>query len=253
MKDEGIFYSAESIAQILKEAEVRMGIERERSLSSAKMASLGEMAGCVALAILTLLAGQCADLLNDTKPNVEQLKKHVANIEITTKKVAKIVCGLRRFSRDAKNDPSVITKVADIIEETLAFTKQKMTLSGIRLAVVHADPDLSISCREIEISQVILNLLNNSQQAINACQDKWIMIETKAVDNDIEIYVTDSGSGIPEESRDKLFSPFFTTKEAGKGTGLGLSISKRILESHGGSIFVDYAHPHTRFVMRLPK
>ena len=67
------------------------------------------------------------------------------------------------------------------------------------------------------------------------------------------IVVTDSGTGIPEKVREKLFQPFFTTKEIGKGTGLGLSISRGILEAHHGSLSVDATCPNTRFIIQIPE
>jgi signal transduction histidine kinase len=68
-----------------------------------------------------------------------------------------------------------------------------------------------------------------------------------------EIVVTDSGSGIPASTAQKIMSPFFTTKPPGKGTGLGLSISSNIMIDHGGSITLDRSSPNTRFVVALPK
>lgn len=69
----------------------------------------------------------------------------------------------------------------------------------------------------------------------------------------VKLIITDSGRGIKEEILPKLMQPFFTTKEVGKGTGLGLSISKGILGAHRGSLEVDTTHPHTRFIVSLPK
>lgn len=232
--------------------------ERERLVSSSKMASIGEMASAVAheintpLATLLLLAGQCDDLLNEPAPDVALLSKNIANIELTIKKIAHIVSGFRTFARDGKNDPLTLIRVVDIIENTLAFSREKMRSACIVLSVAHADTDLSVRCRTTEISQVVLSLLNNSQEAIAGNENRWIHIETKAHNNMVEISITDSGNGISKELCEKIFTPFFTSKKNGKSTGLGLSISKRILEGHEGSIFVDQACPNTRFVLRLP-
>lgn len=65
--------------------------------------------------------------------------------------------------------------------------------------------------------------------------------------------MTDAGPGIPEQIADKIFTPFFTTKDAGIGTGLGLSISAQLMESNGGALKLDRDSPHTRFVVRLPR
>ena len=72
-------------------------------------------------------------------------------------------------------------------------------------------------------------------------------------DENVIISVIDSGKGVPLEVQNKIFQPFFTTKEVGKGTGLGLSISKGIVEAHHGKLMIDNASPHTKFDLYLPK
>lgn len=212
-----------------KIADESLRIERERFITSSKMAILGEMAGGVAheintpLTTLSLLAGQCEDALNDVPPNAEILKSNIVKIEKTTKKIAKIISGLRTFSRDGKNDPLVKTKVSEIIEDTLAFSRAKIVADGCKITVVHENIDLVAYCRATEISQVLLNLLSNSNDATATLLKKWIVIESKRVGGEIEISVTDSGTGLSESQCQKIFAPFYTTKETGKGTGLAES------------------------------
>lgn len=85
-------------------------------------------------------------------------------------------------------------------------------------------------------------------------ENKWIRLSVKKSNDSrfVEFSVEDSGTGIPETIREKIFSPFFTTKEIGKGTGLGLSISKGIIEKHGGKIFIDKDSIHTKICFQLP-
>jgi signal transduction histidine kinase len=89
---------------------------------------------------------------------------------------------------------------------------------------------------------------------VGAGQEKpWIRISFSEDQNQIQILVTDSGTGIQPALRDKLFQPFFTTKEIGRGTGLGLSVAKGLVETHSGSLHIDPDCPNTRFVIALPK
>jgi C4-dicarboxylate-specific signal transduction histidine kinase len=105
----------------------------------------------------------------------------------------------------------------------------------------------------VQISQVLLNLISNACDAIAERDEKWIRIGAERKNGLVSIYVMDSGTGIPETVREKMFQPFFTTKEIGKGTGLGLSISTGILDAHNGSLSIDSTKPNTCFVVQLPE
>lgn len=242
------------------ETEDRLRAERARSMYSAKMASLGEMAAGVAheinnpLTIISCLSELSLELLSKEPPDTKDLQANVAAIGSTSRKIAKIVTGLRTFSRDAKGDPLVPCKLRDILEETLAFSRERMSIHDIELRVIHAKENPEVECRAAEIGQVLLNLLNNAFDAI-VYDDfkKWIEIESRVNGEWVEVSVTDSGEGISQEDRERLFTPFFTTKDTGKGTGLGLSISKGILEAHKGELFLDPDSEHTRFVFRLKR
>lgn len=96
-----------------------------------------------------------------------------------------------------------------------------------------------------------MNLLTNAVQAIE--EEGHITIATRALADQIEIEITDSGTGIPEAEQSHIFEPFFTTKEVGEGTGLGLSISYGIIQKHNGTIVVaSEVGEGTSFTIRLP-
>lgn len=109
-----------------------------------------------------------------------------------------------------------------------------------------------LNCRGVQISQVLLNLLNNAFDAIELLPEKWIKLDAMKMEDTIVIHVTDSGHGIPEEEREKIFQPFYTTKPIGKGTGLGLSLSRKIVQDHKGTLTLDTNSAHTRFVIKIP-
>ena len=99
----------------------------------------------------------------------------------------------------------------------------------------------------------MVNLLNNAADAVSFLDEKWVKIEIQEMNGKIEILVTDSGQGIPEEIREKILEPFFTTKEIGEGTGIGLSISQNIIRNHSGSLSVNSDCKNTQFIIKLPK
>ena len=108
-----------------------------------------------------------------------------------------------------------------------------------------------ISCAPSQLNQVFLNLITNAAQAMDG--KGQICIRTSVVDDNVEVAISDSGSGMDEETRAHIFEPFFTTKPVGKGTGLGLSIVFRIIEDHGGTIRVESElGKGTEFFIRLP-
>lgn len=112
---------------------------------------------------------------------------------------------------------------------------------------------LLLKCRPVQISQVILNLLNNAYDAIQPLDERWIHIAAFKKDQYIELQITDSGLGIPRDVAEKIMQPFYSTKDVGKGTGLGLSISSGIVRDHGGELVLDVGAKNTRFIVRFPR
>jgi C4-dicarboxylate-specific signal transduction histidine kinase len=166
-------------------------------------------------------------------------------------RISIIIRGLRAFSRQADKDPFKAASVSGIIQDTLSFCREKMRHEGVEL-VVDVSADVEIECRSVQISQVLLNLLNNANDAVRDLESRQIRISTFEAEESAVIQVEDTGSGVPENITTRIFEPFFTTKEVGQGTGLGLSIAKGIVDEHHGEIYVDKNH-RSRFTIRLPK
>jgi len=127
--------------------------------------------------------------------------------------------------------------------------------------VQELDPSLpQVPCLPGEFNQVILNMLVNAAHAIadavgEGSADKGtITVRTSHSGDWAEVRISDTGSGIPEEARNRIFDPFFTTKEVGKGTGQGLAISRSVIvDKHGGDVtFETEMGKGTTFIIRLP-
>lgn len=247
-----------STIEELKRKEKIIQEQQVKIISSAKMSSLGEMAGGIAheinnpLAIIGLSANQISEALAKQPADLSFAKETADKIAQTVRRIGKIVKGLRSFSRSGEKDPFSPSNLAQIIDDTLELCRERFSSGGIELKV-NCLQNVVIPCRAVQISQVFLNLLNNSFDEISQERSPWIQIEVKSEGEFVEIRFTDSGKGIPSNVADKMMAPFFTTKEVGSGTGLGLSISKGIVEDHGGSIeYVPESH-NTQFLIRLPK
>lgn len=183
---------------------------------------------------------------------INHLIKDLQKLEEVTWRIHTIIKSLRNFSRDGEQDEMVVASLDQIISETLDLCQERMKSKNIRPILHNVEP-LDINCRPVQISQVFVNLISNSIDAISEQESPWIEISTKRLkDNYVEISFVDSGGGIPEKIRNRILQPFFTTKEVGEGTGLGLSISVGIIQAHGGTLELDSDHPHTRFVITLP-
>lgn len=231
-------------------------ISKIQLINSSKMASLGEMASGMAHEInnpLAIIQGKVkviCMMLEDLHINNPTLFNEIQKIKVTTDRIDKIVKGLRNFSRASNNDPFEPVSLQKLIDETLDLCSEKFKAHGIDLKI-GSIPDVSIMCRPSQISQVFINLLNNSSDAIETHDKRWIAIDFQVDAGKVSIFFTDSGTGISSEIAERIMEPFFTTKEVRKGTGLGLSIAKTIIESHNGNIWLDQTCPNTRFVVEF--
>jgi signal transduction histidine kinase len=233
--------------------------QRQQSLHSAKMASLGEMSGGIAheinnpLAIIIGRARLLRNLVQRGALDANELLHSLETIERTGHRIDRIVRGLQSYARDGAQDPPASVSLQALVEDTLAFCDHRIAHEGIAFRASAIPADLHARGRATQLSQVLLNLLNNARDAVANAPEKWIELEIETTPTLLRLRVSDSGPGIPLELRDRIMEPFFTTKGVGKGTGLGLSIARGILESHGGRLYLDAHRVRTCFVMEVPR
>lgn len=249
--------------ELEEEVEKRTKAIRDQQMMitmTSKLAALGEMAGGIAHEInnpLAIISGNCNYLRRTIESNQFDPKvvaKRLNDVELTTKRISKIVRGLKTISRDATKEEYTSVKIKDLFEEVIDLCAEKMKHSQVKLIINWDDPvfEQYIECRQVQISQTLLNLIGNAFDAIEDLDEKWIHIECQNMGTKMEFRIIDSGNGIPMNIQEKIFQPFFTTKEVGKRTGLGLSISNSIIMNHEGEFYIDNAYPSTCFVIVLP-
>lgn len=224
-----------------------------------RMAGIGQMLGGVAHEInnpLTIYMARTDFLLDQIRNNQytsKSLEESVLKNREIIKRIVTIVNGMRALSRNDNEDAFELTSIKNIICLTTDMCKEPLENRNIELIVSEYDETLLIDCRAVQLSQVLLNLINNASDAIKDFEgNRWIKLRIESSENDIKFEVLNSGPKISDFVSKKLFSPFFTTKPVGQGSGMGLTISQKIIESHCGKISIDSKCEQTCFVINLP-
>jgi two-component system NtrC family sensor kinase len=266
----------------LQEAVKLLQTTQQQLIQSEKLASLGELTAGIAHEIQNPLnfvnnfsevsmelidemgeelakgdTEEAMAIANDIKQNLEKIRHH-------GKRADGIVKGMLQHSR-ASSDVQEPTNVNNLADEYL-----RLAYHGLRAKdksfnaelVTHFDDTLPlIKIVPQDVGRVLLNMFNNAFYAVQQKQKKGIAgykptveVSTIKTGQFLEIKVKDNGIGIPEEIKDKILQPFFTTKPTGEGTGLGLSLSYDIIvKAHGGQIDIDSVEGEfTAFIIKLP-
>lgn len=240
----------------LRKAQNQLIDSQMQMAQASKLTSLGEMASGIAhevnnpLAIIQGKAFQISTILKDN-PDLPLIQEHLNKIEETVFRIQKIVRGLRSFARQADGDPFEKANFKMILADTMDLCNEKLAKANI-VVTVDLQADVNLDCRPGQISQILMNLLQNAADAVSTSVQKRIDIKAFQADSKFYLKVYDSGHGVPPAIQEKIMQPFFTTKDVGRGTGLGLSISMGIARQHKGNLYLDRSESKTCFVLELP-
>jgi PAS domain S-box-containing protein len=242
-----------------KKLESQLETSRMQVVSSARLSALGMMAGGIAheinnpLGIIHAYASNLLELARAGELTESELTKTCGHIKETAERIGSVVKSLRQISRESDGDPILPTPVSRMVDGVLDLCRERFRMNSISLHCCSVPPDLHVSCREVQITQVLLNLLQNAFDAVMESNgEKWIALDVSVKQELLCITVTDSGPGVPEDLKGRIMEPFFTTKPVGKGTGLGLSLSRSIIASHGGDLALCDNQGRTCFRLTLP-
>ncbi|MES2614113.1 MAG: ATP-binding protein [Bdellovibrionota bacterium] len=229
-------------------------------VETSRLVALGEMAGGIAheintpLGAIALRASQIKRMLGKKPVQLDKAIEFSDVIVSVCQRIESIIKGLRHFARCADKDPFIKTKILNIIRDTVLLCTVQLENHNIEIIIEGATEEMEIECRSVQISQVLLNLINNAQHAMNVCTEKkWIKVSCTDEEEFVCLRVIDNGPGVPESIAEKIFHPFFTTKNLAEGTGLGLSISRGIVGEHGGELALEQKMKNTTFLIKLPK
>lgn len=229
--------------------------ERDRTLS--KLATLGEVTANIVheinnpLTVIQTSAQLLGNGLAKAHPESD-LKRYVERITSMSKRVGKIVKTMKNYARTTDVEERQVTSINDIIEDVEILSSLKISASNVTFEGIRTVDDLKVFVEPTQVSQILVNLVQNAIDAVQGQQGARISIRAMRHGSFCLLKVIDNGPGIPTEITNQIFNPFFTTKPTGVGTGLGLSISKRIAEDHGGRLTYTRENNETIFELTVP-
>ena len=217
-----------------------------------KMAALGEMAAVMAHEIrnpLGAIRGH-AQLLAPRLAEDESGSRSVRTVVDETSRLSRLVDGLLRYARPSPPEPRPVSPGA-LVDRALELSAELAAEAGVSLERATKGDGPEMACDPDQVEQVLLNLVRNAVQAQDEGGGGRVRVSFARAGEWVEVRVEDAGPGVPEKERERIFSPFVTTKA--EGSGLGLAIARQIAEAHEGELVVEGSSlGGAALVLRLP-
>ncbi len=234
--------------------------QKEQILEASKMSALGEMAGSISheintpIAVILVNAEKTLRMLKNKEENcIAEINDSLKTIINTSMHISDIVKTLKRISRnDFQIQEKAEISTNEIIKDLQTISSERIKNKGIELLFEIENENELLKTNNSLLQQIMINLLNNSMYAIKDLDNKWIKIQGKKLDGQYEFRICDSGNGIDSEVANKMFQPFYTTKQIGQGTGVGLGVSLSYAQALGGTLTYDSKSKNTCFILRFP-
>jgi len=194
--------------------------------------------------------------LEEIKVIAKDIRDNEIKIMHHGKRAEAIVKSMLQHSRTGSGEKE-LTDINALADEYLRLAyhgfraKDKSFNADFKTELENNLPKISVVPQDM--GRVLLNLINNAFQAVKGVESPEVMVKTQMKDGMVEISVKDNGPGVPEDIKEKIFQPFFTTKPTGEGTGLGLSLSYDIVtKGHGGTLELQAVDIGTELIVSLP-
>lgn len=223
----------------------------ETMIQSARLSSLGEMANGVAHEVNNPLS-----VIDHAIEKMNRSHKFdpasISIIQNAINKITNIISGLRSYARSGEEDPKEKIHVNTLLQNTLDFFASRAKEDNVYLEL-KTDPNHVVEAKQAQVSQILMNLMQNAFEAAHEAEIKWISLKSYEEDDSVVIEVSDSGPGIDKSLSERIFEPFYTTRNSKDSIGMGLSVSKNLAEKNGGSLYLDPTSTETKFVLKLKK
>ncbi|TFB13147.1 HAMP domain-containing histidine kinase [Candidatus Marinimicrobia bacterium MT.SAG.4] len=265
LKAQNLQYAKDLAKTFKGRKEVRGKLEKtqEQLVRSDKLATMGQMAAGIAHEVNNMLTPVLASLymIEKIKDKFEpELAEIIQIANESGKQAVDMLRDILDYSRKGSEDFEEVD-VTKILDKSLNLLNFKLKKGRVKLNKKYGDDPVIVPANPGQLEQVFTNLCINAIDAMKEKEGGILEIRVDVVDDGgsvksakvVQIKFTDDGPGIPEEVRERIFEPFYTTKKEGEGTGLGLFITHGIVEKHGGLISVDSTVGNgSTFVINLP-
>ncbi|MCJ8142843.1 PAS domain S-box protein [Ancylobacter sp. A5.8] len=234
-----------SVLNITERVKAQEALQHTRSQldHALRAAMLGEVSASIAheinqpLAAITAHAAAGQRWLNRPEPDLDEVRASLAQAGAAATRASEVVRRVRTLMTQVEPEKTLLP-VNAVVEEALHLLRNEMAAQGIVLAAALGAEDSRIEVDRILLQQVLINLMANAMQAMQATPPgaRRLGVRTHAVPDEVIIEVCDTGPGFSEQVAQKAFEPFFTTKA--QGMGLGLAMCRTIVTAHGGEIAI---------------
>jgi signal transduction histidine kinase len=198
------------------------------------------------------IIGGTIELLADRSDLPEDVAKNLQRIGGQAEKATLAIRQVMAYSREVASGTSMVD-LAGVVRQALALRHYPLSRAGVAVKTEGLDgPEIRVRADERTLTQAILNLIINGEEALAGQASRQLRVGLDLNGTVARLRVSDSGPGVPQDVRGRIFGPFFTTRSNDRAVGLGLAVSREIVERTGGRLTLADAASGATFVIELP-
>lgn len=242
-----------------REAEATIAAQQSQLIHVSRLSSMGQMVAVISheitqpLAAIANFASACTLLTGQNEPDLKKLHEYLESITDQSARAGQILRRIRNFVKHS-DEHRVESDICQLIKDSLTLVRANLRSRQVILETSFPARPVLVSVDPIQIQQVVVNLVSNACDAMEApsTEQRRISIRVTDVDDSVHVEFVDSGPGLTDVTQEQLFSPFYTSKS--NGMGMGLTICSDIIKSHFGTIMADNVpNAGARFWFTLPR